>query len=145
MPGPPKPAAKTFGPHNSKWRKGQAPPSKRVGPKVTSTRPKSFKGFRETMREAFESSTHDPLHQRTLTQVIVAKAYDDGNPDQLNAIKFAGAYAYGLPKAGLDEETILALATELAAKMFEKAIEEARQRRVLESSPAPAITGQNDQ
>lgn len=142
--GPPKPGAKTFGPHNSKWKKGQAPHRKPTGPKVTGTRPKSFKGFRETMRAAFETTGHDPQGERTLTQVVLAKAYDDTSPDQSNMIKFAAAYAYGLPKAGLDEETILKLATELAAKMFEKAIEEARQRRVLEAAPAPALTGHPD-
>lgn len=143
------PAKKTFGPHNSKWKKGEAPKSKRVGPKVTGTRPKTFKGFREAMRAAFETTGQDPRGARTLTQVILGKAFDDSNPDQMNAIKFAAAYAYGLPKAGLDEETITKLGQEMAARMFEAALEEARKRRMLDATdatpPAPAITGQVDQ
>jgi len=144
MTGPPKPAKKTFGPHNSKWKKGVAPTGKRVGPRVPTSRPKQFAGFRQAMRAAFETTAQDPLGERSLTQVVLAKAYDDTSPDQMNAVKFAASYAYGLPKAGLDEETIMKLATELAQQMFEKAIEEARKRRVLEA-PTEAIPGQPDQ
>jgi hypothetical protein len=96
------------------------------------------------MRSAFETTAQDPLGERSLTQVVLAKAYDDTSPDQMNAVKFAASYAYGLPKAGLDEETIMKLATELAQQMFEKAIEEARKRRTLEA-PTEAIPGQPDQ
>ncbi len=141
MPGPKKPA-KTFGPHNSKWKKGVAPTGRRVGPKVTGVRPKTFKGFREAMRAAFETTGQDPRGERTLTQVILRKAFDDGNPDQMNAIKFAAAYAYGLPKAGLDEETIQKLGAEMAERMFEAALAKAREQRMLE---ATTITGQPDQ
>jgi hypothetical protein len=145
MPGPQKPAKKTFGPHNSKWKKGVAPTGKRVGPRVPTSRPKQWKGFREAMRAAFETTGQDPRGERTLTQVVLAKAYDDGNPDQMNAIKFAAAYAYGMPKAGLDEETITKLGQEMAQRMFEAAIEEARKRRTLEATPEmPPITGQPD-
>jgi len=141
------PGKKTFGPHNSTWKKGVAPTGKRVGPKVTSTRPKTFTGFREAMRAAFETTGQDPKGERTLTQVVLGKAFDDTNPDQLNAIRFAAAYAYGLPKAGLDEQTIEALGKEMAQRMFEAAIEEARKRRMVEATEVtatPAITGQPD-
>lgn len=144
-PGPQKPAAKkTFGPHNSTWKKGEKPRGKRVGPKVTSTRPRTYPGFREAMRAAFETTGADPRGARTLTQVVLAKAFDDGNPDQMNAIKFAASYAYGLPKAGLDEQTIEALGKEMAQRMFEAALEEARKRRMVEATAAPVITGQPD-
>lgn len=141
MPGPKKPSAKTFGPHNSTFKPGVG--RKRGALQATGARPKSFKGFREAMRAAFETTGHDPNGQRTLTQVILGKAYDDTSPDQMSAIKFAAAYAYGMPKAGLDEETITKLGQEMAQRMFEAAIEEARKRRVLEETPV--ISGQPDQ
>lgn len=97
-------------------------------------------GFRDAMRQAFETTMHDRNGQRTLIQVVLAKAYNDKDPKQMNAIQFAAAYAYGLPKAGLDEATIQQLGQEMATKMFEAAVEEARKRRMLESTPAEVVS-----
>jgi len=109
------------------WKKGQS-----GNPRG---RPKGVAEFATRMRVAFEEA--DPKKKRSLADVVLGIAFDDDNPKQMDAIKFAAAYGLGLPKRALDDETVKKLATE----MMEAALEEARKRR----SQQPAIAPDGEQ
>lgn len=89
-------------------------------------RPKVAREFAERMREAF--NTPDPVHKRSLTDVVLKLAFDDFSPKQTWAIQFIAAYGIGLPKRSLDDETV----KQMAAELFEKALDEARKRKAAE-------------
>ena len=90
-------------------------------------RPKVAREFAERMREAF--NTPDPVHRRSLTDVVLKLAFDDGSPKQTWAIQFVAAYGIGLPKRSLDDEAVKAL----AAEMLENLLDEARKRKAAEA------------
>jgi hypothetical protein len=116
---------------NPRWRKGVS--GNPAG------RPKGSIEFATRMRLAFTDPSVDPAKKRTLTDVVLAMAFDDDNPKQTWAIQFVAAYGIGLPKRSLDDEAVKALATE----MMEQALEEARKRRALAAQEDD--TGQVDQ
>lgn len=105
------------------WPKGQSG--------NPSGKPKGTAEFATAMREAFTEA--DTVQKRSLVDVVLAIAFNDANPKQMEAIKFCAAYGWGLPKRALDDETV----KKLAEEMMIQALEEARKRRAAEAAQLP--------